>query len=101
VEKNKSLVIRDFTVAIEEVCMKSLIGRMAGAIVLGGAAVAFVTPAASWADPPGNCQPGQYWDGYSNACRPVGQGPALNCPPGQWWDPNGNVCRDLGHTAAG
>ncbi len=80
--------------------MSNLIGRFSGAVVLAAAAVAFATPATSWADPP-NCEPGQYWDGYSNICRPVGQGPALNCPPGQWWDPNGNVCRELGHTAAG
>jgi hypothetical protein len=80
--------------------MKSLIGRLAGAIVLGGAAMAFVTPATSSADP-ANCEPGQYWDGYRNTCQPIGVGPAKNCPPGQWWDPNGDVCRDLGHTAAG
>ena len=78
--------------------MRNLIGRLASAIVLGGAAVAFATPVL--ADPP-NCEAGQYWDGYSNICRPLGQGPAKNCPPGQWWDPNGDVCRDLGHTAAG
>lgn len=80
--------------------MRNLIGRLAGTVVLAGAAVAFAAPATSWADP-GNCEPGQYWDAYSNICRPLGQGPALNCQPGQWWDPNGNVCRELGHTAAG
>ena len=80
--------------------MNNLVGRLASAVVLAGAAVAFATPATSWADP-ASCQPGEYWDAYSNICRPVGQGPALNCPPGQWWDPNGNVCRELGHTAAG
>jgi hypothetical protein len=81
--------------------VRSLIGRFASALVLGGAAMMFATPATTWADPPANCQPGEYWDAYSNVCRPVGQGPALNCPPGQWWDPNGNVCRELGHTALG
>jgi hypothetical protein len=92
------LVISEFTVAIEEVCMKSLIGRLASAIALVGAAVAFAAPAV--ADPPA-CEAGQYWDGYRNACQPIGVGPAKNCPPGQWWDPNGDACRDLGHTAAG
>ncbi len=82
--------------------MKNLIGRMAGAAVLAGAAVAFVAPATSWADPPANCEPGQYWDAITNICRPLGQGPTpLNCPAGQYWDPTTNVCRDLGHTAAG
>jgi hypothetical protein len=81
--------------------VRNLIGRCASALVFAGAAVAFATPATSWADPPANCEPGQYWDGYSNICRPVGQGPALNCPPGQYWDPTTNVCRELGHTAAG
>lgn len=81
--------------------MRNRIGRLASALMLAGSAAAFVTPATSWADPPPNCEPGQYWDGYSNMCRPLGQGPALNCPPGQYWDPNGNVCRELGHTAAG
>jgi hypothetical protein len=80
--------------------MRNLIGRFSGAVVLAAAAAAFATPATSWGDPP-SCQPGEYWDGYSNICRPVGQGPALNCPPGQYWDPTTNVCRDLGHTAAG
>ncbi|WP_428340249.1 hypothetical protein [Mycobacterium sp.] len=80
--------------------MSNLIGRFSGAVVLAAAAVAFATPSTSWADPPG-CQSGEYWDGYSNICRPVGQGPALNCPPGQYWDPTTNVCRELGHTAAG
>lgn len=80
--------------------MRNLIGQFSGAVVLAAAAVAFATPATSSADP-SSCQPGEYWDGFSNICRPVGQGPALDCPPGQWWDPNGNVCRELGHTAAG
>ena len=80
--------------------MRNLIGQFSGAVVLAAAAVAFATPATSWADPP-DCQPGEYLDGYSNVCRPVGQGPALNCPPGQWWDPNGNVCRELFPTAGG
>lgn len=81
--------------------MRNLIGRLASTMVLAGAVVAFATPATSWADPPANCEQGQYWDTYSNICRPLGQVPALNCSPGQWWDPNGNVCRELGHTAAG
>ena len=84
--------------------MKMLFRRIAPIIAVTAmpmAAAMISLPATSWADPPGNCAPGQYWDGYSNICRAVGQGPALNCPAGQWWDPNGNVCRDLGHTAAG
>jgi hypothetical protein len=81
--------------------MKNLIGRFASAVVLTGAAVAFATPATSWADP-ANCDPGQYWDAVTSICRPLGQGPTpLNCPAGQYWDPTTNVCRDLGHTAAG
>lgn len=81
--------------------MKNPIGRMAGALLLAGAATAFATPPTSWADPI-NCDPGQYWDPSTNVCRPLGQGPTpLNCPAGQYWDPNGNVCRELGHTAAG
>ncbi len=83
--------------------MKKFIRRLAPIAAVAAipmAPVAIAMPATSWADPP-SCQPGEYWDGYSNVCRPVGQGPALNCPPGEWWDPNGNVCRELGHTAAG
>jgi len=81
--------------------MRNLIGRLARALLLAAAAVAFATPSASWADPI-NCDPGQWWDPTANVCRPLGQGPQpLNCPPGQYWDPTTNVCRDLGHTAAG
>ena len=81
--------------------MRKLIARVASALVLAAAAMAFVTPSASWADP-ANCDPGQYWDPTTNVCRPLGQGPQpLNCDPGQYWDPTTNVCRELGHTAAG
>ena len=81
--------------------MRNLIARVASALVLAAAAMAFVTPSAGWADP-ANCDPGQYWDPTTNVCRPLGQGPQpLNCDPGQYWDPTTNVCRELGHTAAG
>ena len=81
--------------------MRNLIARLASALVLAAAAMAFMTPSASWADP-ANCDPGQYWDPTGSVCRPVGQGPQpLNCDPGQYWDPTTNVCRELGHTAAG
>ena len=81
--------------------MKNLIGRLASALLLTAAAMAFATPSASWADP-ANCDHGQYWDPTGSVCRPLGQGPApLNCDPGQYWDPTTNVCRPLGHTAAG
>lgn len=81
--------------------MKNFIGRLASAVVLAGATMAVAAPSLALADPPANCEPGQYWDAYSNKCRPVGEGPALNCPAGQYWDPTTNVCRELGHTAAG
>jgi hypothetical protein len=81
--------------------VRGLMSRLASAVALGGAAVAFAMPVTSLADPPPNCETGQYWDGYRNACQPLGQGPAKNCPGGQYWDPNGDVCRELGHTAAG
>jgi hypothetical protein len=81
--------------------MTNLIGRLAGALVLAAAAMAFAMPQVSQADPL-NCDPGQWWDPTANICRPLGQGPQpLDCPPGQYWDPTTNVCRDLGHTAAG
>jgi hypothetical protein len=81
--------------------MRNLIARVASALVLAAAAMAFMTPSASWADP-ANCDPGQYWDPTANVCRPLGQGAQpLNCDPGQYWDPTTNVCRELGHTAAG
>lgn len=81
--------------------MRNLIGRLASALLLTVAAMAFAVPVSS-ADPPPNCDPGQYWDPTGNVCRPLGQGPQpLNCPAGQYWDPTTNVCRDLGHTAAG
>jgi hypothetical protein len=87
--------------AIEEVWMRNLFGRLASVLLLAIAALAFATPSASWADPT-NCDPGQYWDPTGNVCRPLGQGPQpLNCDPGQYWDPTTNVCRELGHTAAG
>jgi|GEM_PF-5291492 len=40
--------------------MKKFIGRLASALLLSAAAVAFTTPSAGWADPI-NCDAGQYW----------------------------------------
>jgi len=82
--------------------MRNLIGRFATALALASAALACAMPVVSSADPPANCDPGQYWDPTGSVCRPLGQGPQpLNCDPGQYWDPTTNVCRELGHTAAG
>ena len=76
--------------------MKNVIGRVASALVLAGAAVAVAMPTVAQADPI-NCDPGQWWDPTANICRPLGQGPQpLNCDPGQYWDPTTNVCRPLG-----
>ena len=76
--------------------MRNLAGRLAAAVMLTAAAMAFTTigmPAVSSA----GCDPGQYWEPFSKTCLPLGVGPRpLPCDPGQWWDPSGNVCRPLG-----
>ena len=75
---------------------KKFVRRLAPVAVMAltpMAAVTIATPAVSSAQ----CDPGQYWEPFSKACLPLGQGPTpLNCDPGQWWDPSGNVCRPLG-----
>jgi hypothetical protein len=76
--------------------MRKFVRRLAPIAVMAltpMATITIATPAVSWAQ----CDPGQYWEPFSKACLPLGQGPTpLNCPPGQWWDPSGNVCRQLG-----
>jgi hypothetical protein len=76
--------------------MRKFVRRLApvaAMALLPMAAVTIATPAVSSAQ----CDPGQYWEPFSKACLPLGQGPTpLNCDSGQWWDPSGNVCRPLG-----
>jgi hypothetical protein len=81
--------------------MRKFVRRLAPIAVMALAPMATVTiatPAVSWAQ----CDPGQYWEPFSKACLPLGQGPTpLACDPGQYWDPTTNVCRPLGEGPPG